>query len=73
MPVCTQCGSILSPIYGPSLKNKFGKTTSSYEWRCTVCPDNPKVGVIKAPYVLRYLIAELAAMNIKIKFDVRPS
>ena len=39
------------------------------EWRCRACPDGGDVDVISVPYVFRYLIAELAAMNIRVKLE----
>lgn len=39
------------------------------EWRCRLCADGGQIGVISVPYVFRYLIAELAAMNIRVNLE----
>ena len=39
-------------------------------WKCKLCKEDGKIDVISVPYVFRYLIAELAAMNIRVKMDV---
>lgn len=35
---------------------------------CRVCGPDVEVRLVNIPYVLRYLVAELAAMNIKLEF-----
>lgn len=37
---------------------------------CHVCKTSTSCHVIPMPYVTRYLVNELAAMNIKVTFDV---
>lgn len=37
---------------------------------CHVCKTSTSCHVIPMPYVTRYLVNELAAMNIKVQFDV---
>ena len=37
---------------------------------CHVCKTSTTCHVIPMPYVTRYLVNELAAMNIKVTFDV---
>jgi len=39
------------------------------EWRCRACPDGGQIEVISVPYVFRYLVAELAAMNIRVDIE----
>ena len=43
-------------------------TTS--KWKCRLCQNGGRIDVISVPYVFRYLIAELAAMNIRVKMEV---
>lgn len=68
--VCTLCGSLLSPLIerlhttGTALE--FSKT-----WKCKACNTKDSVKTISVPYVFRYLVAELAAMNIKVDLNVR--
>jgi DNA-directed RNA polymerase beta subunit len=35
-----------------------------------VCQENGKVEEVEMPYIFRYLVAQLASVNIKIKIDV---
>lgn len=56
--VCRKCGSLFSVI---------GKIKDA---TCTSCHGR-EIGIIEIPYALRYLNAELAAMNIKMKINVK--
>ncbi len=44
--------------------------TAQSEWRCSLCEDKGDIDVITVPYVFRYLVAELAAMNINVQLPV---
>lgn len=44
--------------------------TPAGEWKCRLCQEEGRIDVISVPYVFRYLIAELAAMNIRVKVEV---
>jgi DNA-directed RNA polymerase I subunit RPA2 len=65
--LCKKCGSLLSPmlVRGPST----GTTESSSRWRCQVCSDGGQIEIVTVPYVFRYLVAELAAMNIRVELS----
>ncbi|XP_006005108.2 DNA-directed RNA polymerase I subunit RPA2 [Latimeria chalumnae] len=67
--VCVQCGSLLSPLL-----EKPPPSWSSIRHRkhhCTICNQTDTIDVISVPYVFRYFVAELAAMNIKVKLDIK--
>lgn len=70
--VCTQCGSLLSPCLSQSTSSV---AAVSYEtkptWHCLTCKRADTVAAVSIPHVFRYLVAELAAMNVKVKLDVR--
>uniref|UniRef100_A0AAR2KEB1 DNA-directed RNA polymerase n=1 Tax=Pygocentrus nattereri TaxID=42514 RepID=A0AAR2KEB1_PYGNA len=38
---------------------------------CLLCKKSDSIETVSVPYVFRYFVAELAAMNIKIKLDVK--
>ena len=57
--VCEKCKSILSPIL--DRQNEQQKC----QWRCKICNTDKHLTFIDIPYVYRYLVNELAAMNIK--------
>ncbi|XP_023281560.1 DNA-directed RNA polymerase I subunit RPA2 [Seriola lalandi dorsalis] len=67
--VCIDCGSLLSPLlekpppYWSAMRHR--KTV------CTLCGKSDSIDSVSVPYVFRYFIAELAAMNIKVKLDVK--
>ncbi|XP_034464852.1 DNA-directed RNA polymerase I subunit RPA2 [Hippoglossus hippoglossus] len=67
--VCIDCGSLISPLlekpppYWSSMRHR--KTV------CTLCGKSDSIDSVSVPYVFRYFVAELAAMNIKVKLDVK--
>ncbi|KAK2177567.1 hypothetical protein NP493_591g01025 [Ridgeia piscesae] len=70
--VCSNCGSILSPLMGkPVMSNAASSFEATRAWMCSVCQLENTVEAISIPYVFRYLVAELAAMNIKVTLDVK--
>jgi len=40
------------------------------KWYCKACDSSDHVELLPFPYVFRYLVAELAAMNIKTSMDI---
>jgi len=66
MLLCKTCGSILSPVIRAHYRG------SQYEQRvsCKVCQEKGNVEEVEMPYIFRYLVAQLASVNIKIKIDV---
>jgi DNA-directed RNA polymerase I subunit RPA2 len=69
--VCYDCGSILSPLLSSKL-NSSGSTADTPKWKCKLCAGGGHVEVIAIPYVFRYLVVQLAAMNIKLKINTTP-
>jgi DNA-directed RNA polymerase I subunit RPA2 len=41
------------------------------KWSCKICETSEDIKVLSLPYVFRYLVAELGAMNIKVSLDVK--
>lgn len=66
--VCETCGSLVSSIIRASFAETL-KTAPSIE-HCQVCRDGGHKEAINIPYVFKYLVAELAAMNIKIQVQI---
>ncbi|XP_065839884.1 DNA-directed RNA polymerase I subunit RPA2-like isoform X2 [Oscarella lobularis] len=76
--LCTSCGSLLSPLVDAASRGSVeyfhpaatdaGKNSP---WTCGVCKTNERIEIVPVPYVLRYLVAEMAAMNINVKLDVK--
>ena len=68
--MCRKCGSILSPVLEKPQKSS-ALSHIQPEWKCRLCEDGGQIDIISVPYVFRYLVAELAAVNIKVKLETR--
>ncbi|KAK1332849.1 LOW QUALITY PROTEIN: hypothetical protein QTO34_006380 [Cnephaeus nilssonii] len=66
--VCVKCGSLLSPLLEKPPPSWSAMRNRKYN--CAVCNRSDTVDTVSVPYVFRYFVAELAAMNIKVKLDV---
>jgi len=68
--VCVDCGSIVSPIVKiPKLP--IGSTlVETPRPKCAFCGKENSIDMIEIPYIFKYLVEQLAAVNIKIKIDV---
>eukprot|EP00698_Gefionella_okellyi_P003900 TRINITY_DN13613_c0_g1_i1.p1 TRINITY_DN13613_c0_g1~~TRINITY_DN13613_c0_g1_i1.p1 ORF type:complete len:1144 (+),score=256.01 TRINITY_DN13613_c0_g1_i1:497-3433(+) len=62
--VCRLCGSLLSPVTEPGATQCLANTS------CRVCDSVKGVEVIAIPYVFRFLVNELAAMNVRAQIDI---
>ncbi|XP_078068409.1 DNA-directed RNA polymerase I subunit RPA2 [Mustelus asterias] len=67
--VCIKCGSLLSPILEKPPPS--WSATRHRKYQCTLCHQSDTIEIVSVPYVFRYFVAELAAMNINIRLDVR--
>ena len=79
LDVCKTCGSIISLLHKPSPSERVfsglgsvavGRQASKAA-TCLICKDEGRPERISIPYVLKYLVAELAVMSIKVKLDVK--
>ncbi|XP_038309029.1 DNA-directed RNA polymerase I subunit RPA2 isoform X2 [Canis lupus familiaris] len=66
--VCVKCGSLLSPLLEKPPPSWSAMRNRKYN--CTLCDRSDTIDTVSVPYVFRYFVAELAAMNIKVKLDV---
>ena len=82
--LCSSCGNLLAPtgkhkkketiykinfLVTPSYNsNKWDKTTSTVVAECGLCGPKAKIVKTDMPYVMIYLAAELACMNVKMEF-----
>lgn len=67
--MCKKCGSIISP-YLALIKadNNDNEENQVQFWTCKLCDSPENIVKVAIPFVLQYLVAELAAVNIKVKF-----
>ena len=66
--VCTVCGSLISTISGA--KTTENLKTSTHLTQCQICETKDSIDSVALPYVFKYLVAELAAMNIQLKVSM---
>lgn len=66
--VCVTCGSLLSPYLEKPPPS--WSTMRNRKHYCSICGRSDTVDVISVPYVFRYFVAEMAAMNINVKLSV---
>ncbi|GBG84447.1 hypothetical protein CBR_g38732 [Chara braunii] len=72
--VCSQCGSMISPLMQTLKTSRMGAPSSfdtplsgnRRRMSCKVCGTGKGIEKVAMPFVLKYLAAELAAMNIKL-------
>jgi len=69
--VCTKCGSLISPVLLKANTTESAILQDQKEWTCMFCKEDANISVISVSYVFRYLVAELAAMNIKVHLEVK--
>ncbi|GAB1603047.1 DNA-directed RNA polymerase I subunit RPA2 isoform X1 [Argonauta hians] len=67
--VCVECGSILSPVLSQADSTKIAYDMQ--HWSCRLCNKTDSIKHVTIPYVFRYLVAELAAVNINLKLDIK--
>ncbi|KAK9824626.1 hypothetical protein WJX72_011831 [[Myrmecia] bisecta] len=82
MEACGQCGSLLSPIsvpqaatgaFGAHITGPLmeGRGAAAPRVACKMCKSAKHVERVALPYVFRYLVTELAAMNIKCSLTLK--
>ena len=74
--MCTKCGTTLGiNLDKKSAEHDEGTNSalfgSNKTWTCSTCRSADHIDVITIPYVFQFLVAELAAMNVKVKLDVK--
>ncbi|KAJ8024605.1 DNA-directed RNA polymerase I subunit RPA2 [Holothuria leucospilota] len=73
--VCKKCGSLLgisleTPLADYSVSERM-LGVDQRKWTCAICDTSKELEVIYVPYVFRYLVAELCAMNVKTVLKVK--
>ncbi|KAK7111027.1 DNA-directed RNA polymerase I subunit RPA2-like [Littorina saxatilis] len=70
--LCKGCGSLLSTACDkPSANIAAASFEAKRRWTCLTCGKSDKVTLVSVPYVLKYLLVELAVMGIKFKLDAK--
>ncbi|XP_068081790.1 DNA-directed RNA polymerase I subunit RPA2 isoform X2 [Anabrus simplex] len=63
--ICRTCGNILS-----TLLEEGGVLDHTRKTKCQLCGDKGQVEEIEIPYIYRYLVTQLASVNINLKMEV---
>ncbi|KAG8444046.1 hypothetical protein GDO86_009295 [Hymenochirus boettgeri] len=66
--ICVKCGSLLSPFLEKPPPSWSSMRNRKYH--CVLCNQTETIETVSVPYVFRYFVAELAAMNIRLKLSV---
>jgi len=77
--VCSQCGLLISTMTVPHAATaasgvyatKIDSNTSKGSVTCSLCESGSFVERVAVPYVFKYLVSELAAMNIRCSLDLK--
>lgn len=74
--MCAECGSLISTVSQPMDSSILGRvgTQDASNRPTTICRihnSSRNVVTVAMPYVFKYLVSELAAMNIKVTLDVK--
>lgn len=64
--ICTSCGTILGPVTVVTRISDKAHLTESKE-TCRLCGHGNNVSKIEIPYIFRFLVTQLASVNINVK------
>lgn len=77
MDVCSNCGLLISTVHLPyaasdatGVRSTMTAGASTGTVMCRLCESGRFVERVALPYVFKYLVSELAAMNIRCALDV---
>nr|XP_019540879.2 DNA-directed RNA polymerase I subunit RPA2 [Aedes albopictus] len=69
--VCRGCGTLLGPI--SSITKRVATNTSETHRTpatCRLCRSDKEIGYVEIPYIFKFLVSQLTAMNINVKLDL---
>lgn len=74
--MCKKCGSLISP-YLSKMRDQLSSASAggvddasqSPFWTCKTCESPENIVKVAIPFVLQYLVSELASVNIKVHFS----
>lgn len=73
--ICRSCGSTFSSVVTMCSRkgDKGNKNRYVYNTKCRVCKDGGLIENLPVPHIFKFLTAQLAAVNIKVKLAVMSS
>ncbi|BES88059.1 Hypothetical protein polymerase [Nesidiocoris tenuis] len=69
--ICRVCGTILGPVL--AVQSSENRTTNNMTVKCRLCGGQSSVERIEIPYVFKYLVTQLASVNIKVQMQLESS
>lgn len=69
--VCRGCGTLIGPISSITKKVATNATeTERTPATCRLCRSDQEIGYVEIPYIFKFLVSQLTAMNINVKLDL---
>ncbi|XP_001844066.2 DNA-directed RNA polymerase I subunit RPA2 [Culex quinquefasciatus] len=69
--VCRSCGTLIGPISSITKKVATNATeTERTPATCRLCRSDQGIGHVEIPYIFKFLVSQLTAMNINVKLDL---
>ncbi|XP_053694116.1 DNA-directed RNA polymerase I subunit RPA2 [Sabethes cyaneus] len=69
--VCRGCGTLLGPISSITKKvSSNAAETQRMPATCRLCQNDKEIGYVEIPYIFRFLVSQLTAMNINVKLEL---
>uniref|UniRef100_A0A182P955 DNA-directed RNA polymerase subunit beta n=1 Tax=Anopheles epiroticus TaxID=199890 RepID=A0A182P955_9DIPT len=69
--ICRRCGTLLGPI--DSVTKRLAVNSNELQHTpatCRLCEDDKEIGHVEIPYIFKFLVSQLSAMNIKVKLQL---
>lgn len=66
--VCRTCGTILGPLFSETSRSEDQVMSEILE--CKLCASEGKIEKLDIPYIFRYLMVQLASVNIQVKIQL---
>ncbi len=75
--MCRKCGSLISPYLSKTRAEQSSSLATGIDddsaqspfWTCKTCESPENIVKVAIPFVLQYLVSELASVNIKVHFS----
>ncbi|XP_014250350.1 DNA-directed RNA polymerase I subunit RPA2 [Cimex lectularius] len=66
--ICRTCGTIVGPVL--SINSNNNDAVQNHVVKCRICEGKGRIEKIDIPYIFRYLLVQLASVNIKVKMQI---
>lgn len=66
--ICNKCGTLIGPMRRIVKRSNTGLTATPST--CKLCHDSTNIGFIEVPFAFKYLVTELASININANFKL---